>query len=112
MTRFHCLKCNEDAVYVYANDGHHFGCRGRVIPIATLCNEPTVIDESDLAPGMVATLCHEFDGPHLVDPGEPIWVWAENVDVIGNHRPLEFATAEDVRFVAGGSLFLARKVTP
>ena len=60
MTRFHCLKCNEDAVYVYANDGHHFGCNGRVIPIATLCSEPTVIDESDLAPGMVVVTTDDY----------------------------------------------------
>lgn len=35
---------------------HRAGCPGgRVIPIATICDppEPTVIDESDLAPGMV-----------------------------------------------------------
>ena len=64
MSRFHCLKCNEDAVYVYANDGHHFGCNGRVIPIATLCNEPTTIDKSDLAPGMVVVAVDElFTGP-------------------------------------------------
>lgn len=63
MTRFHCLKCGDDAVYVYANDGHHFGCFGRVIPIATLCSEPTVIDESDLAPGMVVVAVDD-NTPH------------------------------------------------
>ncbi len=71
MSRFHCLKCNEDAVYVYANDGHHFGCNGRVIPIATLCSEPTVIDESDIAPGMVVV---------AVDDTQPLDAWVSTPD--------------------------------
>ena len=60
--RYHCLRCNEDNVHVHAGDGYHFGCSGRAIPIATICDppEPTVIEASDLAPGMVCVVVDEF----------------------------------------------------
>ena len=57
-----CEKCGEleASPFAWPIDGrryvHRAGCPGgRVIPIATICDppEPTVIDESDLAPGMV-----------------------------------------------------------
>lgn len=39
---------------------HRAGCPGgRVIPIATLCSEPTTIEASDLAPGMVVVAVDE-----------------------------------------------------
>lgn len=44
---------------------HRAGCPGgRVIHIATICEppEPTVIEASDLAPGMLATIRSEFSG--------------------------------------------------
>ena len=92
MTRFHCLKCGD---LTPANDpfpwmpggqahAHRAGCPGgRVIPIATLCNEPTVIDESDLAPGMVATfgsLLTDYTflvAMPLARLQEGDWLWAE-----------------------------------
>lgn len=59
--RYHCIKCNEDDVHVHAGDGYHFGCSGRAIPIAIICDppEPTVIDASDIAPGMVVVAVDE-----------------------------------------------------
>ena len=39
---------------------HPCGCRGHPIPTATLCSEPTVIDESDLAPGMVVVAVDDY----------------------------------------------------
>ena len=58
MIGFHCLKCGDSrrTFYVYNNTSTHVGCGGHTIPIATLCSEPTVIDESDLAPGMVGVV--------------------------------------------------------
>lgn len=40
-------------------------CGGRIIPIATTCDppEPTVIDESDLAPGMVVVAVDDDRNP-------------------------------------------------
>lgn len=54
-TKRWCTKCGTDPAWWLWRSGEHVGCGGRVIPIATICNppEPTVIDESDLAPGMV-----------------------------------------------------------
>lgn len=59
MNRFHCLSCDELRTIeiehgVFAQGHNEYCLGGTVIPIATLCSEPTVIDESDLAPGMVA----------------------------------------------------------
>lgn len=55
---FHCLKCGVDFRY---GNGH---CGEHGIPIATICNppEPTTIDESDLAPGMVVVAVDDHDG--------------------------------------------------
>ena len=66
MTRFHCLKCGDlsPPFYVQAGTSEHFpSCGGRIIPLATLCNEPTVIDESDLAPGMVVVAVDDERNP-------------------------------------------------
>ena len=104
MSGFYCLKCNESAVYVYANDGHHFGCRGRVIPIATLCNEPTIIDESDLAPGMVGVIESDWSSiPYVVRmPNVDIGIDSTVLPEVGR---LLTDDADVIRWVAG-------KVTP
>ncbi len=70
MTRF-CLKCgnlserNNPFPWLKGEaHAHRPGCPGgRVIPIATLCSEPTVIDESDLAPGMVVVAVDDERNP-------------------------------------------------
>lgn len=86
MSGFYCLTCCFNVP-----TGQHFyeHCCGysdcRVIPIATLCDppEPTVIDESDLAPGMVATfgsLITDYTflvSMPLAKLQEGDWLWAE-----------------------------------
>lgn len=67
---FHCLKCGDvpdgtlhEVWYPHKRHGEHYGCGGRVIPIATICDppEPTVIEASDLAPGMVVVAVDDVD---------------------------------------------------
>lgn len=103
--RYHCIKCNENDVHVHAGDGYHFGCSGRAIPIATICNppEPTTIDESDLAPGMVVTTVD--DGVVL---GETVWVMSRDAVLTDNGIAVAsrgFAastmTTSKVRHIAG-----------
>ena len=62
MTPLHCFDCNRTVEFIGMSPlgavviGHATGCKAmRVTPIAVICDppEPTVIDESDLAPGMV-----------------------------------------------------------
>ena len=69
-----CEKCGEVALspFPYPLDGRkhehaQLACTGRVIPIATICDppEPTVIEASDLAPGMVGKI-DDADGEWLV----------------------------------------------
>ena len=68
MTKSYCLKCGDVALspFPYPLDGRkhdhaQLACNGRVIPIATICDppEPTVIEASDLAPGMVVVAVDE-----------------------------------------------------
>lgn len=105
MTRYHCLKCEEDDVHVHAGDGYHFGCSGRAIPIATICDppEPTVIEASDLAPGMVVVTVD--DGFTL---GETTWIQRWDVEMtdrgiaISSHGvELAKATPSAIRRIAG-----------
>lgn len=67
MSKRWCTKCGADPAWWLWRSGEHVGCGGRVIPIATICNppEPTTIDESDLAPGMVGKI-DDADGEWLV----------------------------------------------
>ncbi len=72
-TKRWCTKCGTDPAWWLWRSGEHVGCGGRVIPIATICNppEPTVIDESDLAPGMVVVAvddCGTASEPFLCSP--------------------------------------------
>lgn len=62
ITKRWCTKCGTDPAWWLWRSGEHVGCGGRVIPIATICNppEPTTIDESDLAPGMVVVAVDEI----------------------------------------------------
>ena len=62
MIHLHCFDCDRTVDFIGMSPlgavviGHATGCKGmRVTPIAVICDppEPTVIDESDLAPGMV-----------------------------------------------------------
>ena len=106
--RYWCEKCGEieASPFAWPIDGrrymHRAGCPGgRVIPIATLCSELTVIEESDLAPGMVVVAVEDWTFGHtaLVSPDvvlhddgmitAPLWCVLEN------------ATTDDVRYVAG-----------
>lgn len=93
--RYHCIKCNEDDVHVHAGDGYHFGCSGRAIPIATICDppEPTVIEASDLVPGMVGKI-DDVDlvtmDVHVDDDG---LAWAQRIGSI--------CDPSGVRYVAG-----------
>ena len=63
-TKRWCTKCGTDPAWWLWRSGEHVGCGGRVIPIATLCDppEPTTIDKSDLAPGMVVVAVDDHDG--------------------------------------------------
>lgn len=108
MTRFHCLKCGDPSptFYVQAGAGEHFpSCGGRVIPIATPCHppEPTVIDESDLAPGMVGVIKSEGSGMTWAVPACDVSVdhnglidgELADINVVG--QILEIATVGKVR---------------
>jgi len=55
MAKRWCTKCGANPAWWLWRSGEHVGCGSRVIPIATICDqpEPTVIEASDLAPGMV-----------------------------------------------------------
>ena len=114
MSRFHCLECGDLAVHGphpfpwLKGHGHTHtvsGCTGRVIPIATLCSEPTVIDESDLAPGMVVVAVDDqgpesrpFVAPPFVLLSDILgWVHCPS----GEIRQLEFITPDYVRTIAG-----------
>jgi hypothetical protein len=114
MTRYHCLKCGE--LEAMANPfpwipggearAHRPDCLGgRVIPIATPCHppEPTVIDESDLAPGMVVVAVDE-------NPRGGTFICTPDVvmrDVIGGvtHASrcayFDYHVADEIRAVAG-----------
>lgn len=98
MAKRWCTKCGTDPAWWLWRSGVHVGCGGRVIPIATICDppEPTVIDESDLAPGMVVAIT-DIDGDwlctpdvHLSDDGI---AWALRMD-----------STEDARWVAESTL--------
>jgi hypothetical protein len=87
---------------------HRAGCPGgHVIPIATLCNppEPTVIDASDLAPGMVVVAVDELciSGPtpasFVCSPDAHLY---NGIVIARCFASIVIADAEDVRFVAGG----------
>ncbi len=73
MTKRWCTKCGVDPAWWLWRSGVHVGCGGRVIPIATICDppEPTVIEASDLAPGMVVVAvddCGTASDPFLCSP--------------------------------------------
>lgn len=67
-TKRWCTKCGTDPAWWLWRSGEHVGCGGRVIPIATICNppEPTTIDESDLAPGMVGVVTGDTGLTYIV----------------------------------------------
>lgn len=85
---------------------HRAGCQGgRVIPIATLCSEPTVIDESDLAPGMVVVGVDEFgvscEDAWLCDP--QTWMMEDGFSCSRRYFHMEDGdfTVGQVRRIAG-----------
>lgn len=113
MTRFHCLSCGD---LTPANDpfpwipggvahGHRAGCPGgRVIPIATLCSEPTTIDESDLAPGMVVVAmddCGTASEAFLCSPGVVMYDDMNGLVMAKRMRYLDEVDGLVVRRVAG-----------
>ena len=94
MSYFHCLGCGQKAIFVDKNMRHETCLGGRVIPIATLCDppEPTVIDESDLAPGMVVVAVDDMHFPKafLCSPDA----------ALGAGYPAIFVNADRMCFVA------------
>jgi len=80
MAKRWCTKCGTDPAWWLWRSGEHVGCGGRVIPIATICNppEPTTIDESDLAPGMVVVAVDDWT------PGrESVWLMTPDAVLVG-----------------------------
>ena len=79
---------------------HRAGCPGgRVIPIATICDppEPTTIDESDLAPGMVVVAVDDYDWPHRE------WLCTPDAVLeVGRHRNLVFACRQEGHWYRDG----------
>ena len=73
-TKRWCTKCGfHGVVFLHWRTQEHVGCGGKTIPIATICNppEPTTIDKSDLAPGMVVVAvddCGTASEPFLCSP--------------------------------------------
>lgn len=113
MSGFHCLKCGDLKGCVGGNPfpwltggtTHRHtitGCMGRIIPIATLCSEPTVIDESDLAPGMVVVAVdeHPYNLTLLCTPDVALRTYGETWAL--RMTMVDHVDASDVAWVAEG----------
>ena len=103
---FYCLTCCFDVPtgqHLYEHCCGYTDCR--VIPIATLCSEPTVIDESDLAPGMVVVTV-DYRQPVL--EGDDVWLMCPSTCMTDNGlavalrgEPLATVNEKTIRKVAG-----------
>jgi len=94
MTKRTCTKCGDlnGQNFWDRRTGKHVGCGGRVIPIATICDppEPTVIDESDLAPGMVVVAVDDHDGLYRE------WICTPDAHLaLGRYHQLVWARRQD-----------------
>ena len=108
-----CEKCGREVIWEFGVVESHYidGCNGRVIPIATLCSEPTVIDESDLAPGMVVVAVDDttvstatHSGAFLCSPDACLnWPDQPRLVIARTMTPCKMTdSAEEVRFIAKG----------
>ena len=106
-----CEKCGEleASPFAWPIDGrryvHRAGCPGgRVIPIATICDppEPTTIDESDLAPGMVVVAVDDNGNAEAYLCSPDVVMYDDMYEVMAKRmRYLDEVDESVVRRVAG-----------